>query len=112
MAHLLEELLYPSDPSVGGLPTINILWSSCRRSFHLLPLFLPLLPRHLTRAHPRAVAEPLTFLLKMPMRLIAADDWRPSSMTEHRLLELRKEGLLCPHTSSSRPEWIAPVADH
>ena len=46
------------------------------------------------------------------MRLIAADDWRPSSMTERRLLELEREGLLLPRTSSSRPEWIAPVADH
>jgi len=48
----------------------------------------------------------------MPVRLIAADDWRPSSMTEHRLLELEREGLLCPRTSSSRPEWIALAADH
>jgi hypothetical protein len=48
----------------------------------------------------------------MPVRLVAADDWRPLSMTEHRLLELEKEGLLRPHVSSSRPEWIAPAADH
>jgi len=48
----------------------------------------------------------------MPVRLIAADDWRPSSMTERRLLELEKEGLLCPRISSSWPEWIAPAADH
>jgi len=48
----------------------------------------------------------------MPVRLIAADDWRPSSMTERRLLELEKEGLLHPRVSSSRPEWIAPAADH
>jgi len=48
----------------------------------------------------------------MPVRLIATDDWRPSSMTERRLLELEKEGLLRPRTSSSRPEWIAPAADH
>jgi len=48
----------------------------------------------------------------MPVRLIAADDWRPSSMTERRLLELETEGLLRPRTSSSRPEWIAPAADH
>ena len=48
----------------------------------------------------------------MPVRLIAADDWRPSSMTECRLLELEREGLLHPHVSSSRPEWIAPAADH
>jgi hypothetical protein len=48
----------------------------------------------------------------MPVRLIAADDWRPSSMTERRLLDLEKEGLLRPRTSSSRLEWIAPAADH
>jgi len=48
----------------------------------------------------------------MPVRLIAADDWRPSSMMERRLLELEREGLLHPRTSSSRPEWIAPAADH
>jgi len=48
----------------------------------------------------------------MPVRLIAADDWRPSSMTERRLLELKKEGLLRPRSSSSRPEWIVPAADH
>jgi len=48
----------------------------------------------------------------MPVRLIAADDWRPSSMTECRLLELEKEGLLCPRSSPSRPEWIVPTADH
>ena len=33
-------------------------------------------------------------------------------MTERRLLELEREGLLHPRSSSSRPEWIAPVADH
>jgi hypothetical protein len=27
-------------------------------------------------------------------------------------LQLEWEGLLCPRISSSRPEWIAPVADH
>ena len=46
------------------------------------------------------------------MRLIAADDWRPSSMTERRLLELEKEGLLHPCISFSRPEWIAPAVHH
>jgi len=60
--------------------------------------------------------------MKMPVRLIAADDWCPSSMTERRLLEGRLSTLplddgcqsstLRPHTSSSRPEWIAPAADH
>jgi len=48
----------------------------------------------------------------MPVRLIVADDWRPSSMTERRLLELEREGLLHPRVYSSRPEWVAPVADH
>ena len=33
-------------------------------------------------------------------------------MTERRLLELEREGLLRPRVSSSRPEWIAPAADH
>ena len=48
----------------------------------------------------------------MPVRLVAADDWRPSSMTERRLLELEKEGLLRRRTSLSSPEWIAPPASH
>jgi len=105
MRHIyLGELPYLSDLSVGGRPSINILGSLCRRFFRLPPLLSFLLPCLLTRAHPRAVAEPLSFLLKMPVRLIAADDWRPSSKTERRLLELEKEGLLRPRTSSSRPE--------
>ena len=48
----------------------------------------------------------------MLVRLTADDDWRPSSMTERRLLELEKVGLLRPRVSSSRPGWIAPAADH
>jgi len=48
----------------------------------------------------------------MPVRLVAADDWRPSSMTERRLLELEREGLLRHRTSLSSLEWIAPPADH
>jgi len=48
----------------------------------------------------------------MPVRLVTADDWRPSSMTERRLLELEREGLLRHHTSLSSPEWIAPWVDH
>jgi len=48
----------------------------------------------------------------MPVRLIAANDWRPSSMTERRLVELEREGLLRPRVSSLRPEWVAPTADH
>jgi hypothetical protein len=37
----------------------------------------------------------------MPVRLIAADKWRPLTMTERRLRDLEKEGLLCPLTSST-----------
>jgi len=33
-------------------------------------------------------------------------------MTERRLLELEKEGLLRPHVFSSQSEWIAPAVDH
>ena len=48
----------------------------------------------------------------MPVRLVTADDWRPSSITERRLLQLEREGLLRRRTSLSSPEWIAPAADH
>jgi len=48
----------------------------------------------------------------MLVRLVAADDWRPSSMTELRLLELEREALLRHRTSLSSLEWIAPSADH
>jgi len=48
----------------------------------------------------------------MPVTLVAADDWRPSSMMEHRLPELVSEGLLRRHTSLSSPEWIVPPASH
>jgi len=48
----------------------------------------------------------------MLVRLVAADDWRPSSMTERWLLELEREGLLRHRTSLSSPQWIAPAADH
>ena len=48
----------------------------------------------------------------MPVRLVTPDDWCPSSMTDHRLLDLEKEGLLRPRVSLSWPEWIAPAADH
>ena len=74
-------------------------------------LALAPLPSH-AHAHPRVVTNPPFFHPKMPMRLVAADNWRPSSMTEHRLLELEREGLLRPRPSSSRPEWNAPVVDH
>jgi len=48
----------------------------------------------------------------MPVRLIAADEWRPWTVMEHRLWDLDKEGLLCPLTSLTRLEWIAPPAEH
>jgi len=48
------------------------------------------------RAHPRAVVQSFFLILKMPVRLIAANNWRSSSMMERRLLELEREGLLCP----------------
>jgi len=48
----------------------------------------------------------------MLVRLIAADDWRPSSMTERWLRDLEKEGLLRPCASSTRPNWIVPPVDH
>jgi len=48
----------------------------------------------------------------MPVRLVAADDWCPSSMTERWLLELEREGLLRRRTSLSSPESIAPPANH
>jgi len=47
----------------------------------------------------------------MPMR-IAADEWRPSTMMERRLRDFEKEGLLCPHASSTQPEWITPPVEH
>ena len=36
----------------------------------------------------------------------------PPTIGVRRLLDLEKEGLLRPRTSSSRLEWIAPAADH
>ena len=47
----------------------------------------------------------------MLVRLITADDWRPSTMMERRLRDL-EEGFLRPRASSTRPEWILPPADH
>jgi len=48
----------------------------------------------------------------MPVRLIIADEWRPSIVMERRLHDLEKEGLLRPLTSSTRPEWIALPEEH
>ena len=89
---------------VAVLPSAFCL-HSCLWSLALAPL-----PSH---AHAPSSSSKSAFLPpKMPVRLVTADDWRPSSMTERRLLELEREGLLRPRTSSSRPEWIAPAADH
>ena len=43
-------------------------------------------------------------LVTMPVRLIATDEYRPSTVTERRLRDLEKEGLLHPLTFSTRPE--------
>jgi len=48
----------------------------------------------------------------MPVRLVAADDWRLSSTTERRLRDLEKEGILRPRASSTWPEWVTPPTDH
>jgi hypothetical protein len=48
----------------------------------------------------------------MSVGLITADEWCPSTVTEHRLRDLEKEGLLYPLTSLTRPEWIAPPVEH
>jgi len=48
----------------------------------------------------------------MPVKLIAADDWRPSTVMERWLQDLEREGLLRPLTSLMRPERIVPPAEH
>jgi len=48
----------------------------------------------------------------MPIRLVAANEWCSSIMTEHQLRDLEKEGLLHPLTSLTRSEWIVPPAEH
>jgi hypothetical protein len=45
-------------------------------------------------------------------QLLPADDRATSSVTERRLEELVRDGLLRPRTSRSQPEWIAPPSDH
>jgi hypothetical protein len=45
-------------------------------------------------------------------QLLSADDWAASSVTERRLEELVRNGLLRLKTSRSQPEWIAPPFDH
>jgi len=48
----------------------------------------------------------------MPVTLIAADDWHLLIMTERLLRDRVGEGLLRLVTSSTRPKWIAPPAEH
>jgi hypothetical protein len=45
-------------------------------------------------------------------QLLPADEWAASSVTEKRLEELVRDGLLRPKMSRSQPEWIAPPSDH
>ena len=85
---------------------LPLLLSTIAPAFTLLTL--------LTRNAPSSTQQQsrLSPSAMMPVKLVALDDWRPSSMTDRRLMDLEKEGLLRPRTSSSRPEWIAPAADH
>ena len=103
--------IYRICPLVVAVYKYPVVWLS----FSLLPSALipafASLPSH-ARAHPRAVADPPFFHPRTPVRLVATDDWPPSSMTKRRLLELEREGLLRHRTSLSSPEWIAPPADH
>ena len=39
------------------------------------------------------------------------DEWRPSTLTEHRLWDLVGEGLLHPITLLNQLEWIAPSGE-
>jgi hypothetical protein len=45
-------------------------------------------------------------------QLLPADAWANSSVTEKRLEELVRDGLLRPKTSRTQPEWRAPPFDH
>ena len=85
---------------------LPLLLSTIAPAFTLLTL--------LTRNAPSSTQQQsrLSPSAMMPVKLVALDDWRPSSMTDRRLMDLEKEGLLRPRTSSSRPEWIVPAADH
>ena len=85
---------------------LPLLLSAIAPAFTLLAL--------LTRNAPSSTQQQsrLSPSAMMPVKLVALDDWRPLSMTDRRLMDLEKEGLLRPRTSSSRPEWIAPAADH
>ena len=122
MAHLWGQVPHFSDLSVGGLWPINMSWHRRRSFLHLPPsclrpinmswiIALALLLSH-AHAPPSSGSESTVLLAKMPVTLVAADDWRPSSMTERRLLELEREGLLRRRTSLSSPEWIATPAGH
>jgi hypothetical protein len=45
-------------------------------------------------------------------QLLPTDEWAASSVTEKRLEELVRDGLLRPKTSRSQLEWIALPSDH
>ena len=70
-------------------------------SFHCLSFLT--VPRART---PSSGSESTVLPTKMPVTLVTADDWRPSSMMERRLLELESEGLLRRRTS------LASLAGH
>jgi hypothetical protein len=45
-------------------------------------------------------------------QLLPANAWAASSVTEKRLEELVRDGLLWPRTSRTQPEWRVPPSDH
>jgi hypothetical protein len=45
-------------------------------------------------------------------QILPADGWARSSVTERKLEELVRDGLLRPRTSWTQPEWRVPPSDH
>jgi hypothetical protein len=45
-------------------------------------------------------------------QILPADAWARSSVTERRLEELVRDGLLRPRASRTQPEWRVPPSDH
>jgi hypothetical protein len=45
-------------------------------------------------------------------QILLADAWARSSVTERKLEELVRDGLLRPRTSRTQPEWRVPPSDH
>jgi hypothetical protein len=45
-------------------------------------------------------------------QILPANAWARSSVTERRLEELVRDGLLRPRASRTQPEWRVPPSDH